>query len=218
MLQKIFCLEIISAFVLAVVSATYPQASYADDSFSINGKFIDASIDGKNVHCGLDSPPVYAVESADSQSVIVSDRGYILKSDLKNCQAAGNIHVSKIPDGVGFLSDINASKGIYVSLDFVSTQPMLYLATVAKIGSKKNLVDLDGAYVVGKNITQLRKTAFSTSGDAGSSAISPDGRYVAPDGQIDCSQDAYPGVWDVLRNSRVFVNADACNNLFKQAN
>ncbi|RAR48284.1 hypothetical protein C7401_15236 [Paraburkholderia unamae] len=215
-LKKTFYLKVISVLTLSVASAAYTQTSFADDSLSTSGKFVDASIDGKQIHCSLDISPTYAVQSTDGQSIMVSDRGYVLKSDLKNCQAGSNLHVKNIPDGVGFLSDINVPQGIYISLDFVSTQPMLYLATVAKIGTKRNLINLDGAYIVGKSINQLKKAAFSTSGDAGSSIISPDGRYVAADGQIDCSQDAYPGVWDVSKNSRVFADTDACNALFKQ--
>ena len=217
MLRKIFCLNSLIILSLAIASAISSKESCADENLSINGKFIDASLNGKNIHCALDATPAYAVESADGQAVIVSERGYVLMSDLENCQAGNPLHVAEIPKGVGFLSDINVSKAVYVSLDFVSTQPMTYLATVARIGSKNNLVNLDGAYIAGKSVNQLKKTAFSASGDAGSSTISPDGRYVAPGGQIDCSNDAYPGVWDIAKNKRVFVDPEACNALFKQA-
>ncbi|SFU24781.1 hypothetical protein SAMN05192563_102991 [Paraburkholderia aspalathi] len=145
---------------------------------------------------------------------MVSERGYVVVSDLKVCRSGAPVHVSEIPNGVGFLSDINVAKGVYVALDFVSTQPTLYLATVAKIGSKKNMVTLGGAYTGGKGVSQLKRAAFSASGDAGSSVISPDGRYVAPNGQLDCGEDAYPGVWDIQKNKRVAMDGDACNALF----
>ncbi|MEM5405430.1 hypothetical protein [Paraburkholderia unamae] len=205
------------AFFLVTAPVIFAQGCYADDDLSIDGKFIIKSSKDGNIQCALDAAPTFAVESADGQAVIVSERGYVLMSDLKKCRAGSALHVAEIPKGVGFLSDINVSKAVYVSLDFVSTQPMTYLATVARIGSKNNLVNLDGAYIAAKSINQLKKTAFSASGDAGSSTISPDGRYVAPSGQIDCSKEAYPGVWDIANNKRVFVEPEACNDLFKQA-
>jgi hypothetical protein len=63
-------------------------------------------------------------------------------------------------------------------------------------------------------MNQLKRAVFSASGDAGSSVISLDGRYVAPNGQIDCGEDAYPGVWNIQANKRVAADANACNALF----
>lgn len=194
--------------------ALFIPPAYADDSFTTAGTSIHAVIGGQTMQCTLDVTPSYAVVSADRRALIVSERGYVPLSDLQACRSGTPVRVREIPTGVGFLSDINVAKGVYVALDFVSTQPTLYLATVAKIGSKKNMVTLDGAYVGGKGVHQSQRAAFSASGDAGSSVISPDGRYVAPNGQIDCGDDAYPGVWDIEANKRVTVDGDACNALF----
>ncbi len=195
-------------------TSTHAPLACAKTEYSINGSHISTSKNGRSSSCNLDITPTSSVESADGKAVIVSDRGFVLTSDLMTCRAETPIHVTQIPKGVGFLSDINVSRGIYISLDFVSTQPTAYLATVAKIGSKKNLISLDGAYINGKRVDQLQETAFTASGGAGSSTISPDGRYVAPNGQIDCSQDAYPGVWDIDKNRRVLLDSDACHRLF----
>ncbi|WP_233834681.1 hypothetical protein [Paraburkholderia sp. ZP32-5] len=165
--------------------------------------------------CLLDKTPLYAVESFDKSAVIVSEAGYVTKQELTNCRIGRAVHVLSIPSNVGVLSDINLSKGIYVALDFVSTQPFAYLATVAHIGTSRNLVSLKGAYVKGQKFSELQKAAFGGSGEAGTAIISPDGRYVAPTGQMDCSQDAYPGVWDVYRNRHVVATDDACSALFK---
>ncbi|WP_167378503.1 hypothetical protein [Paraburkholderia aspalathi] len=209
-----FCLKVQFQMVCVAMLAVVVPTAYADDSFTIAGKSINAVIDGQSRQCALDITPSYAVESADGGALMVSERGYVVVSDLKVCRSGAPVHVSEIPNGVGFLSDINVAKGVYVALDFVSTQPTLYLATVAKIGSKKNMVTLGGAYTGGKGVSQLKRAAFSASGDAGSSVISPDGRYVAPNGQLDCGEDAYPGVWDIQKNKRVAMDGDACNALF----
>lgn len=218
MQPKIFCRKFLRNSVLFVGLALSALMARADDSFAVDGDAINSSIGGQSKRCVLDVAPSYAVESADNQALIVSARGYVSIFDLKNCKANVPLHVSEIPSGVGALSDINLSKGLYVALDFAATQPKLYLATVAKIGSKKNLVSLGGAYVEGKSIDQLKSTAFSVSEDVGSSTISPDGRYVAPSGQIDCSDDAYPGVWDIQKNKKVSTDRDSCNKLFPQGN
>lgn len=165
--------------------------------------------------CLLDKTPRYAVESYDKSAVMVSETGYVLRQDLLACQTGRAVHVFSIPSNVGVLSDINISKDIYVALDFFSTQPLAYLATVARIGSSRNLVSVHGAYVAGRKLADYQKFAFGTSGDVGVAVISPDGRFVAPDGQIDCTEDAYPGVWDIQGNRRVRAADEACSALFK---
>jgi hypothetical protein len=195
-----------------LASAFVVGTSYADDTYEVAGSSL--KIDSSRM-CLLDKPPLYAVESFDKSAVMVSETGYVAKQELVNCQAGRAVHVLSIPMSVGVLSDINLSKGIYVALDFVSAQPFTYLATVAHIGTSRNLVSVNGAYVAGRKLSELRKSAFGGSGDAGTAIISPDGRYVAPTGQMDCSQDAYPGVWDVQGNRRVVATDDACAALFK---
>ena len=198
---------------LAVLASVFVVGtSYADDTYEVAGSSL--KIDSSSV-CLLDKPPLYAVESFDKSAVMVSETGYVAKQELANCQAGRAMHVLSIPANVGVLSDINLSKGIYVALDFVSVQPFTYLATVAHIGTSRNLVSVKGAYVAGRKLSELRKSAFGGSGEAGIAIISPDGRYVAPTGQMDCSQDAYPGVWDVQGDRRVIATDDACAALFK---
>lgn len=165
--------------------------------------------------CLLDKAPIYAVESFDKSAVMVSGVGYVATRELANCQSGQAVHVRSIPSNVGVLSDINLSKGIYIALDFVSTQPFAYLATVAHSGTSRNLVSVKGAYVKGQKLSELRQAAFGGNGEAGTAITSPDGRYIAATGQMDCSQDAYPGVGDVYRNRRVVASDDACSSFFK---
>jgi hypothetical protein len=199
-----------SLFVLASVFVF--GTAYADDTYEVAGSSL--KIDSSRM-CLLDKPPLYAVESFDKSAVMVSETGYVAKQELTHCHAGRAVHVLSIPSNVGVLSDINLSKGIYVALDFVSAQPFTYLATVARIGSSRNLVSIEGAYVAGRKLSELRKSAFGGSGEAGTAIVSLNGRYVAPTGQMDCSQGAYPGVWDIQGNRRVIATDDACAALFK---
>lgn len=200
-------------WILTVLASVFvAEPSFADDTYEVTGSSL--KIDNSRT-CLLDKPPLYAVESFDKSAVMVSENGYVAKQELVNCKDGRAVHVLSIPANVGVLSDINLSKGIYVALDFVSAQPFTYLATVAHIGTSQNLVSVSGAYIAGRKLSELRKSAFSGSGEAGTAIISPDGRYVAPTGQIDCSQGAYPGVWDVQNNRRVVATDDACAALFK---
>ncbi|MFM0606964.1 hypothetical protein PQR05_20790 [Paraburkholderia sediminicola] len=175
---------------------------------------IKISANGHSRTCQLDQAPRFAVDSFDKTALIVSERGYVPIKLLVNCNAAVPIHVSSIPSRVGVLADVNLTKGLYVALDFVNVQPFLYLATVARLGSSKNLVTLNGAYVPGRKLSEQRRRAFNGSGDAGSAIISPDGRFVAPTAAMNCLDDAYPGVWDISKNKRVLADDTSCSQLF----
>lgn len=197
---------------VVLASVFFAVAAHADDTYEVAGSSITIDSSRK---CLLDKPPLYAIESFDKSAVMVSESGYIPKQDLATCQAGRVVHVLSIPSNVGVLSDINLSKDIYVALDFVSVRPFTYLATVAHIGTSRNLVSIRGAYISGRKLSELRESAFGGSGEAGTAIISRNGRYVAPSGEMDCSQDAYPGVWDVRGNRRVVTTDDACATLFK---
>ncbi|WP_126283219.1 hypothetical protein [Burkholderia stagnalis] len=197
---------------LVPASIFLAESVYADETYEVVG--FSLKMDDSRT-CLRDKKPRYAVESFDKSAVMFSETNYVGKYQIDHCQIGQVVHVLSIPSGGGVLSDINLSKGIYVSLDFVGAQPFVYLATVARIGTSRNLVSVKGAYVAGRKISELKKTAFGGSGDAGTAIISLDGRYVAPTGQMDCSQESYPGVWGVQNNRRVVTSDDTCTALFK---
>jgi hypothetical protein len=185
----------------------------AETVYEVSNDFIRIT-DGNNSHtCKLDERPLYAVESYDETAIIISERGYIKRQQLNNCEDS-IVHVSSIPEGVGFLSDINIGKDIYISLDLIGVRPPRYLATIARIGSDNSLVSIHGVYKRRVGISRLRKYGFPSLGQAGASTISIDGAYVAPNGVIDCSDVAYPGVWDIRRNGRVTTDEKSCAKLF----
>ncbi|EMN5131175.1 hypothetical protein RVV79_004310 [Burkholderia contaminans] len=194
------------------VALLFVAGSVCAESYEVVGKSLRV---GDSKVCSLDKEPRYAIESFDKSAVMLSETTYVGKRQLDNCRAGETVRVLSIPVGVGVLSDINVSKGVYVALDFVSVRPFLYLATVARVGASKNLVSVKGAYVVGRKIGELRRGAFVSDGKAGASIISPDGRYVTPTREMDCSPTSYPGVWDIKNNRRVVTTDDACVALFK---
>lgn len=214
MLQNKFCSKYSSLMIGLCTVLIFSNCANADHDFQIHGNTIATVVAGKTRNCALDAKPSSAVKSFDEAALIVSERGYVPMSKIELCSDGTPVHVEQIPEGVGILSDVNISKGLYVALDFVSTQPSMYLATVAKIGSKQNLVGLDGAYIKGAKISDLKKKAFSSTGEAGSSTISLDGRYVSADGQNNCRGDSYPGVWDVKENKRVVLDEKKCSDIF----
>ncbi|WP_244787184.1 hypothetical protein [Cupriavidus pauculus] len=207
------CLKFFPGFLFFLIFGAVTPA-FSEDVYEINGRIIKI-INNKSSHiCALDNYPMYAIESYDKSAVMLSGRGYVGKNQLHTCALGQVVHVSLIPKGVGILSDINISKNIYVALDFVTVQPVMYLATVAHIGTKKNLVSMKGAYIPGKKASRSAQNAFVSDGAAGSSIISPDGRYVAPNGKVRCGEDAYPGVWDIVENKRIIVDGESCSALF----
>ena len=170
--------------------------------------------------CRIDEVIDVARVSFDGAAVIVSANAYVLTKDLVLCDGAP-ARIAKTPQRAGMVVDVNVRHRLYVALSPVSTQPMSFIATVAKLGSERNLVALPGAYIAGQSAARQSKQAFSYDDANGPYAkISWNGRYVSVDGVIDCSPDSYPGVWDIVARKRVVIVDDAvsrddrCNALF----
>jgi hypothetical protein len=204
----------LALFLMLVAIKSIAIASQPTETYKTIGNSVEISNGVQTRTCTLDKLPQYAIASFDNSALMVSQRGYVPIAKLKVCDPKIPIGVLVIPDKVGVLNDINISKNIYIALDFVNVQPFLFLATVAHIGSNKNLVTIDGSYVHGRPLAELRKYAFGGSGDAGTAMISIDGKFVAPSGQIDCRSDAAPGVWDIEKNKRLITDAPSCLALF----
>jgi|GEM_PF-2337839 len=207
------------AFLTSVITTCLliPALSCAATEYEASGDKITIRTDGSSQTCLLSDSANFATTSHDGSAVIISARGYLSRENLENCEIDVPVRVNTIPEGVGFLTDINLEKEIYISLDFVSVRPFLYLATVARIGTTKNLVSIAGSYSPNKRMSELTKHAFQNDGIAGSSIISPSGDYVAPSGSIDCDPQAFPGVWDVKHNKRVFATPEVCSELFRKS-
>jgi hypothetical protein len=158
--------------------------------------------------------------TTDGRAVIISSRDYVLISELQTCEPNKKVKINSIDKDVGFLVDVNVEHSIYLALDAISTAPLSFLATVAKIGSRQNLVSLPGVYKRNKSLKQLQRFGFTYDEAIAAGRISPDGRYVSPAGEPDCRNVAYPGVWDLAENRRVILSGDddrinsQCRKLF----
>lgn len=152
--------------------------------------------------CTLENKALKAQMSFDKSAVILSDTEFISMSTLEKC-GTHPLKADHISSTVGLLVDVNISKGLYLALDPISASPLSFLATVGRIGSSRNLVNLSGAYVEGVSLAQLQAGGFAFNPDTDPPRIAPNGRFVSPGGSPDCSESAYPGVWDLENNKRV---------------
>lgn len=146
--------------------------------------------------------------------IILTDVDFVTVDDVRTC-FGGSVQPSKIPAKVGFLVDVNPRYEIYLALDVVAVSPMAFSATVARLGATRSVLNAPGIFSWGKGEEQVKKEAFGYS-DSTPGRISPNGRYVSADGMMDCSPNAYPGVWDLLLRKNV-VSEDRCDDLFDSA-
>jgi hypothetical protein len=146
--------------------------------------------------------------------IILTDIDFVTLDDVQTC-SGGSAQPSEIPKKVGFLVDVNPRYGIYLALDVVAVSPMAFSATVARLGTTHSLLNAPGIFSWKKSEERVKEEAFgyveSTSG-----RISSNGRYVSADGTMDCTSNAYPGVWDLLLRKNV-ISEDGCDDLFDSA-
>ena len=155
------------------------------------------------LNCRLDTEIERAMLSFDEATLIISENAYLKTIDLQKCDRAKPT-VYFTPEDNGMLVDLNLKTNIYISLLFVATRPMSYVAYIGKIGNRKNLVNLPGSYSERKNIAKMQQEAFNYSDEfLFRPKISSNGRYVDPAGDLDCSPQSHPGVWDIEKNKKV---------------
>jgi hypothetical protein len=148
----------------------------------------------------------------EETALILTDVDYLPVNKLQNCEEV-SLKSSHIPDKSGFLVDINLQYGIYLALDTVYTSPFAYAAIVAKLSSRKLLVNLPGAYLPRASLKQLQKNAFQYNEETDSPRISLNGRYVSASGSINCG--GHPGVWD-LKTKRAVTFPDVSQSERKE--
>lgn len=194
---------------------TYSQGSQPNE-IAVRGT------DGKNKNCKLNGEVSRAILSFDRTVLIVSENGYLKVTDLQNCDENIKILIKFIPRRTGTLVDFNSLTKTYISLIFVAVQPLSYVAYIGKLGLDKNLVTLPGTFGINKKIRKVQQEAFPYSDDfAYRPKISPNGRYATPDGDVDCSPQSYPGVWDIEKNKKVIFSQTSasvaeCEALFDE--
>lgn len=217
------------AILLATFAASCSAAvAYADIGYVSEEATISPGgkrflvVEGATHHsCAITSHATQARFSSDRSAILVSAGAYVPRSSLARC---GNQALDPIdaPAEIGALADVSIPGNVYVGMVLVDVQPASYLAVVAHLGSTTNLVSLPGAYIDTLRISALRENAFFYDEEAGPfPLISRDGRYVAVDGNPDCSAQAKLGVWDIHENKKVVLNGERsaveaeCSGLFE---
>lgn len=159
----------------------------------------------------------------DRKGVLVLPHGYVTVQDLRTCNSK-QVSVRMNPQEGGEIEDIHFTAGLYIGLLPVGTQPLSYLAVISRLGENKNLFRLAGSYPEGNLTDQALRQSFTYDADANVptfAKFSPDGRYVSPGGEPDCSADAHPGVWDLKTRKKVVLQGDTassniqCRKLFE---
>lgn len=204
----------IEAFFFAFLSLLSPAfavaEAFVDPSFTLQSDGREVVMQdggGKTLVCKLGFKAESAEPSSDGAALIVSDTEYVLMEDLSRCWQSRPSKKS-IPAAVGTLIDLNIKNGIYLSIDLISTAPLSFLVTIARIGTSRNLVDIPGSYVPSMPLEQLQKYGFAYDGSRAKGRLSADGRFASPNGEIDCGPDSYPGVWDIGANRKVVAPPD----------
>ena len=161
---------------------------------------------GGNVQrvCRFDRKIEFSKSSFDGSALIVSATEYVSVKELLACDH-NPVKLLRIPSSVGSLVDINLAQKLYLAVDLISVSPLSFLATVARIGGSRSIVDIPGSYNSSLSLSQLQKFGFSYDESRARGKISLDGNYVSPNGEINCGVHAYPGVWDIKHNRRVIV-------------
>ncbi|MBB3262125.1 hypothetical protein F4827_007005 [Paraburkholderia bannensis] len=136
---------------------------------------------------------------------------YVSVRSVTRC-AGGVVQIERIPDKAGTVTDVNVASGLYLSVAVVNSSPLTYTALVAKLGSREPVANFAGMYSTAKSSSRVLKESF-TYLDSRPGRISPDGRYVSVDGSMQCTPEAYPGVWDLKRKQKV-VRENGCESLF----
>lgn len=179
------------------------------------------SKDGYSKRCKLNSFADRATLSFDKKTLMISTNGYVKTQSLINCSEK-TVPIEHTPSKNGYLVDFNSLKKRYIALDFVALQPMSYIAYVGEIGKRKNIIDLPGAYSDKKSLKKMQSEGFGYMEESiYSPRISLNGRYATVSGEIHCSSDSHPGVWNLERNRKVIFSDDVdssekCESLFAQ--
>jgi hypothetical protein len=206
--------------ILAILSALASSAAYAAEFDAVvytgvTNTLVLKRSDGVSSKCRL-ARKLKGVEPKFNWSqdvVILTSTDYVGVADVLGC-LGGSVSPSSVPQGVGFVVDVNLRKKLYLALDVVTAGTISYAATVAKLGSDRPIGNFPGEYARGKSMEKLQEEGFGYD-DSAPGRISRDGRYVSADGSMECAIYSHPGIWD-LQTGKTVVRDDGCKSLFKQ--
>lgn len=186
-------------------------------AFDPSTNVVSVDVGGKNAsRCSLSQKLAHVAPrfNWNKSVIILTDIDFVTVQDIQTC-AGGRVRSSRIPKTVGFLVDVNPRYGIYLALDIEAVSPMAFSATVARLGATHSVLDAPGIFNREKGEERVKEEAFGYA-DSTPGRISSNGRYVSADGTMDCTSNAYPGVWDLLLRKNV-ISEEGCDDLFDSA-
>ncbi|OCQ52598.1 hypothetical protein Ppb6_02211 [Photorhabdus australis subsp. thailandensis] len=178
------------------------------DKNNLSTVIVENDMSGKRNKCNIENWRKYDTDNGDGiirgttdkrAIIFYSSSRYLLINELIQCKNGQvKLYDSPHPD-IAMLQDINFEKHLYLSLGLVDKDS--WAATIANFGSDESLIIGPGFFDKSSNSLEEGFAIF----DGGYGKISPDGKYVSPNG-LYCEGDytsSTPGVWNIEKRKRV---------------
>lgn len=117
-------------------------------------------------------------------------------------------------DDISTPIDVNFDKKIILATIPIDGQQGTYQSVISYFGGKKNIFNGPGFWDSAKEDVDQQKDTFSVGDSIYLGKISSNGNYVAPN-DLDCSDDSFPGVWDVAKKMKVVFPSDKDNSVIE---
>lgn len=136
--------------------------------------------------------------------LVASSNKFLKVKELKSCgsQPLRLYNVQYADQDISTLIDINFEKKIVLALIVIDAQSGAHQAVVSRFNGKKNILSGKGFWEPNLKGVNISDDTFPVTDDYYYGKISFDGKYVAPN-DLDCSVDAFPGVWDIVQKKKV---------------
>lgn len=135
--------------------------------------------------------------------LIASNNEYLVVDDIINCKEKSiSIHsIQYFDEDISSIIDVNFEKKIVLALVVIDAHLREYQAIVSKFNGNENLLSGKGFWSNTKNEPD-NDSLFYPGRTIYHGKISANGKYVAPN-DLDCTEDSFPGVWDIERKTKV---------------
>lgn len=164
----------------------------------LNGNISFCKINNRNTNYNT-GMGVISLTSDDLAILVYSTNKYLIPDEIVSCNDEG-VELHEIPNPPNpslTIIDINFKKRLFLSLSLEDARERSYTAIISLFGSDKNLITGPSFY----NANSYNYP-FNTGTNRYVGKISRNGKYVSPY-DLDCSVDAFPGVWDIKNNKKV---------------
>lgn len=146
--------------------------------------------------------------------LIASGNNYLAVKDLKTCNGSDiTLHsIHYFDEEISSVIDVNFDKQLVLALVVIDAQKRLYQAILSDFNGTRNIFTAKGFWHESAENTSDSNDSFSLGLSLYIGKISSNGKYVTP-GDLDCSVDSFPGVWDIEKKKKVvfYSNKSALN-------